>query len=162
MGIASILDAREIALIASGEHKASIVRQAVEEEPSAGVTASYLQQHGAATAWLDAAAAGDLTRMRTPWVLEEVEWNPHMTERATVWLSEQTGKPLLKLAPADYRENHLGGLLARRGPAGAINGDVFNALNDKVRGKILRTTISPLRTTGFSCTRPMPKIATSG
>ncbi len=135
MGIASILGAREIALIATGEHKAPIVRRAVEEEPSADVTASYLQQHPAATVWLDAAAAGELTRIRTPWVLSEVEWTPALTERATVWLAERTGTPLLKLSPADYRENHLGGLLARHGPAGAINGEVFNALNDKVRGK---------------------------
>jgi glucosamine-6-phosphate deaminase len=135
MGIASILDAREIALIATGEHKAPIVRRAVEEAPSADVTASYLQRHPAATVWLDRPAAGELTRMRTPWILEEVTWTRETTERATVWLAEQTGKPLLKLAPSDYRENHLGGLLARRGPAGEINGEVFNVLNGKVHGK---------------------------
>jgi len=135
MGIASILDAREIALIATGEHKAPIVRRAVEEAPSADVTASYLQRHPAATVWLDRPAAGELTRMRTPWILEEVSWSRESTERATVWLAERTGKPLLKLAPSDYRENHLGGLLARRGPAGEINGEVFNVLIDKVRGK---------------------------
>jgi len=135
MGIATILDSREIALIATGEHKAPIVRRAVEDEPTADVTASYLQMHPATTVWLDGAAACDLTRIRTPWVLEDVEWTPEMTERAAVWLSERTGKPLLKLAPADYREHHLAGLLARRGPAGAINGEVFNALNDRIRGK---------------------------
>ena len=135
MGIASILDAREIALIATGEHKAPIVRRAVEEAPSADVTASYLQRHPAARVWLDRPAAGELPRMRTPWILEEVSWTRVMTERATVWLAEQTGKPLLKLAPSDYRENHLGGLLARRGPAGEINGEVFNVLNGKVHGK---------------------------
>jgi len=135
MGIATILGSREIALIATGEHKAPIVRRAVEDEPTADVTASYLQLHPATTVWLDEAAAGDLTRLSTPWVLGEVEWTPAMTQRATVWLTERTGKPLLKLAPADYREHHLAGLLARRGPAGAINGEVFNALNDKVHGK---------------------------
>jgi glucosamine-6-phosphate deaminase len=135
MGIASILEAREIALIATGEHKASIVRRAVEGAPSADVTASYLQRHPAVTVWLDRAAGGELTRIQTPWVLEEVEWTPEITERATVWLAERTGKPLLKLSPDDYRENHLGSLLARRGPAGEINGQVFNALNKKVRGK---------------------------
>ena len=135
MGIASILEAREIALIATGEHKASIVKRAVEDVPSADVTASYLQRHPAVTVWLDRAAGAELTRLQTPWVLEEVEWTPAVTERATVWLAERTGKPLLKLSPADYRENHLGGLLARRGPAGEINGQVFNALNGKVRGK---------------------------
>jgi glucosamine-6-phosphate deaminase len=135
MGIASILEAREIALIATGEHKASIVRRAVEDPPSPDVTASYLQRHPAVTVWLDRAAGGELTRLQTPWVLEEVEWTPEATERAAIWLAERTGKPLLKLSPADYRENYLAGLLARRGPAGEINGQVFNALNGKVRGK---------------------------
>lgn len=135
MGIASILDAREIALIATGEHKAAIVRRAIEEEPSASVAASYLQRHPGAMAWLDVAAAGELTRVRTPWVLQDVEWTAEMVERATVWLAERVEKPLLKLAPADYRENHLGSLLARRGPAGEINGHVFNVLLDKVRGR---------------------------
>lgn len=105
IGIASILEAREIALIATGEHKATIVRRAVEEEPSADVTASYLQRHPAVTVWFDRAAAAELTRMQTPWVLEEVDWTPAMTERATVWLAERSGKALLKLSPVDYREN---------------------------------------------------------
>ena len=137
IGIASILEAREIALIATGEHKAPIVRRAVEEEPSADDTASYLQRHAAVTVWLDLAAAAELTRMRTPWILEEVDWTPAMTERATVWLAERSGKALLKLSPVDYRENHLSGLLARRGPAGEINGEVFNLLKDTVREKKL-------------------------
>lgn len=135
MGVASIMDAREVALIATGEHKAEIVRRAVEEAPAADVTASCLQRHPAATVWLDRAAAGRLTRIRIPWVLQDVEWTPSMTERATVWLSERTGKALLKLAPADYRENHLGGLLSRHGPAGAINGRVFNRLREKIHGR---------------------------
>lgn len=64
MGIATILEAREIALIATGEHKADIVRRAIEEEPTAEVTASFLQGHAGTTAWLDRAAAGRLTRLR--------------------------------------------------------------------------------------------------
>ena len=135
MGIASIMNAREVALIATGEHKAEIIRRAVEEGPTAGVTASYLQRHPAASVWLDLPAAGYLTRVCTPWVLQEVEWTPELTERATVWLSERSETAILKLSPVDYRENHLSGLLARHGPAGAINGEVFNRLKDKIRGK---------------------------
>ena len=50
MGIATILAAREIALIAIGGHKAEIVRRLVEEPPSAVVPASLLQGHVAAWA----------------------------------------------------------------------------------------------------------------
>ncbi|UCC72522.1 MAG: glucosamine-6-phosphate deaminase [Gemmatimonadota bacterium] len=135
MGIASIMDAKEIALIATGEHKAQIVRRAVEGEVSQDVTATYLQQHAEATVYLDLAAAGELTRIKTPWVLESVEWTPGMTEDAVVWLAEKTDKAILKLTARDYRENYLSPLLNKYASAGEVNGEVFNRLRDKIRGR---------------------------
>lgn len=135
MGVATILSAREIALVATGEHKAAIVRRAVEGEPSPDVAATYLQGHPDATVYLDLAAAADLTRIRTPWVLGPVEWTPAMTERAVVWLAERTDKAILKLTAADYTAHHLSPLLAQAGAAGPINGLVFNRLRDKIRGR---------------------------
>jgi glucosamine-6-phosphate deaminase len=120
MGIASIMDAKEIALIATGEHKAPIVRRAVEGAVSQNVTATYLQQHGSATVYLDLAAAGELTRVKTPWVLEPVEWAPGMIEDAVVWLAEETDKAILKLTARDYRENHLSPLLNKYAGAGDV------------------------------------------
>jgi len=135
MGVATILEAREIALVATGEHKASIVRRAVEGEPSPDVAATYLQGHANATVYLDLAAAAELTRIGTPWLLGPVEWTPSMTERAVVWLAERTGKAILKLTARDYTEHHLSPLLAKAGAAGPINGDVFNRLRDRIRGR---------------------------
>ena len=135
MGVATILEAREIALVATGEHKASIVRRAVEGEPSPDVAATYLQGHPNATVYLDLAAAAELTRVGTPWLLGPVEWTPTMTERAVVWLAERTGKAILKLTARDYTEHHLSPLLAKAGAAGPINGDVFNRLRDRIRGR---------------------------
>jgi glucosamine-6-phosphate deaminase len=135
MGVATILDVREIALIATGEHKAEIVARAVEGEVSQDVAATFLQRHPNATAYLDTAAAAQLTRMRTPWVLGPVEWTAPMTERAVVWLAEQTGKGILKLTARDYTEHHLSPLLAKHGAAGPINGAVFNRLREKIRGR---------------------------
>src|SRR5439155_25142511 len=43
LGVSTILEAREIALIATGEHKAEIVRRAVEGDVSQDVAATYLQ-----------------------------------------------------------------------------------------------------------------------
>ena len=74
MGVASILDAREVALIATGEHKAAVIRRAVEGEPDPDVAATYLQKHPNATFYLDPAAAAELTRVKTPWVVGEVQW----------------------------------------------------------------------------------------
>jgi len=135
MGVATILEAREIALLATGEHKAGIVRRTVEGAVSPDVAATFLQQHPNAAVYLDLAAAADLTRIRTPWVLEPVEWTPAMRERAVVWLAQETGKAILKLAARDYTDHHLSPLLAKHGAAGPINGEVFNRLRDKIRGR---------------------------
>jgi len=135
MGIATILEAKEVVLIATGEHKAAIVRRAVEGEIDLAIAATYLQRHPNVTFFLDAAAAADLTRMRTPWVRGEVRWTRDLEIRALVWLSQVTGRSLLKLDDLDYREHHLSGLLARYGSAGPLNGEVFNALISKIRGR---------------------------
>ena len=135
MGIATIMEAREIALVATGEHKSAIVRRAVEGEPDPDVAATYLQKHPNAVFYLDHAAAAELTRIQTPWVLGEVKWTREMEIRAVIWLSEKTRKSVLKLDSLDYREHHLSSLLARYGAAGPLNGEVFNALISKIRGK---------------------------
>ncbi|MBA3645411.1 MAG: glucosamine-6-phosphate deaminase [Gemmatimonadaceae bacterium] len=135
MGVGTIMEAREIALVATGEHKSAIVLRAVEGEPDPDVAATYLQKHSHAVFYLDPAAAANLTRIQTPWVLGEVHWNREMEIRAVIWLSERTRKSVLKLDSLDYREHHLSSLLARYGSAGPLNGEVFNALISKIRGK---------------------------
>ena len=135
MGVASILDAREIALVATGEHKAAIVRRAVEGEPDPDVAATYLQSHPNATFYLDPAAGAELTRIKTPWVVGEVRWDRKLETEAVIWLSQTVGKSILKLDAEDYREHHLSSLLARYGSPGPLNGEVFNALVSKIRGR---------------------------
>jgi len=60
MGVATILEARRVALLAFGEAKAAIVARAVKEAPSAACPATWLQRHPACTFHLDAAAAKGL------------------------------------------------------------------------------------------------------
>ena len=57
MGVGTILDAREIFIIAFGEHKAEIVKQAIEGEITSSVPGSYLQEHPNAKFVMDHAAA---------------------------------------------------------------------------------------------------------
>lgn len=61
MGCGTILAAREIALLAWGEGKASILERAFEGAVSDDVPASFLREHGHVTAYLDAAAASHLS-----------------------------------------------------------------------------------------------------
>jgi glucosamine-6-phosphate deaminase len=135
MGVATIMDAREVALISTGEHKAPIIRRAVEGDINPDVAATYLQQHRNATFYVDGASAAELTRIKTPWVVGEVRWTRKLELQAVIWLSEATGKSVLKLDDSDYRDHHLSALLARYGSAGPLNGEVFNTLISKIRGK---------------------------
>ena len=57
MGVATILEARRVELIAFGEAKAEIVHRAMKTTPSPDCPATWLQQHPRCTFHLDAAAA---------------------------------------------------------------------------------------------------------
>lgn len=135
MGVATILDADEVALMATGEHKARIVARAVEGPVDPDVAATYLQEHPNATVYVDPAAAAELTRVKTPWVLGEIEWNRQRVVDAVTWLSDRVGKSILRLETKDYRDHHLSQLVARRGSAPPVNGEVFNELISKIRGR---------------------------
>ena len=135
MGVATILEAREICLLATGEHKAAIIRRAVEGEVDHEVAATFLQRHTGVTVYCDGAAAADLTRIATPWLVDEVRWTTALEIRAVTWLSLTVNRAILKLTERDYIEQHLASLLARHGTPGAVNGLVFNALGAKIRGR---------------------------
>ncbi len=133
MGVATIMAASEIVLIATGEHKAAIIRRAVEGDISHEIAATYLQEHNNTTFYVDAAASSDLTRVATPWLLREVEWTAELIERAVIWLSTLIATPILKLSSTDYRENHLSSLLARYPSVDVLNKAVFSRLASKIR-----------------------------
>ena len=135
MGVATILEAREIAILATGEHKSNIVRRAVEGEVDLEVAATFLQSHPNTTFYVDRAAAAELTRVATPWLLDEVQWSDPLMVRAVAWLSQQTGKGILKLTQRDYADHKMSSLVARHGSPGTVNGLVFNKLGAKIRGK---------------------------
>jgi glucosamine-6-phosphate deaminase len=126
MGVGTIMEARKIALMAFGEHKAPIVRRAVEEEVSEAVSASFLQRHNDATVLLDAAAASYLTPIRTPWKVGSVQWTPALIRRAVIDLSLQVHKGLLQLSDDDFREHELYELLREHGPAHQLGRRVFD------------------------------------
>jgi glucosamine-6-phosphate deaminase len=139
MGVKSILGARRVILMAWGQHKADIVRTAIEGEVSSQVTASFLQEYPNATFVLDAAAASSLTRHRTPWLLGPLEdqglaWDERMTRRAILWLSQLRQKPILKLTDDDYNEAGLQDLLRAHGSAYEANLVGFYQMQDTITG----------------------------
>ena len=79
MGVGTILDAREIVLLATGATKAAIMEKAVEGPVTSMVTASALQLHPACKVIVDEAAAGELkAREYYRWIFEnEPDWEPY-------------------------------------------------------------------------------------
>jgi glucosamine-6-phosphate deaminase len=134
MGVGTILDARQIILIAFGEHKAPIIASAVEGEITPSVAASFLQQHSQADIYLDSAAAQSLTRLSAPWTYGPVDWHEKGIRKASIWLARHLEKPLLKLVEEDYNEEGLQDLLAKHGRAYDINLKVFRHLQNTITG----------------------------
>jgi glucosamine-6-phosphate deaminase len=134
MGIGTILEARRIYLLAWGESKAAVVAQAVEERPSDGLPASFLQAHKQCQFVVDEGAARHLTRVRHPWLVGPVDWDAAMTRRAVLWLARKTGKALLKLVDEDYTENGMADLLTQYGSAYHLNIAIFNTTQHTITG----------------------------
>jgi glucosamine-6-phosphate deaminase len=134
MGIDTILHARQIMLVAWGEHKCGIVREAIEKRFDVACPASALQLHKNAQIMLDLGAASSLTRIATPWVVTSCEWDDQLIRRAVVWLCKQTGKPILKLTNKDYNDYGLSELITRFESAYNCNIKVFNDLQHTITG----------------------------
>ena len=134
MGVGTILQARQILLLAFGEGKASVVAKAVEGEISTAIAASFLQDHSNAQMFLDEAAAEQLTRYRCPWILGSVDWDEPKIRKAVIWLARHLKKPILKLTEEDYNEEGLQDLLASHGSAYSINLKVFRYLQSTITG----------------------------
>jgi glucosamine-6-phosphate deaminase len=79
MGVGTILDAREILLLATGPAKAAILAKAVEGPITAMISASALQLHPNCKVVVDEAAAAGLTqRVYYDWVFQnEPEWQDY-------------------------------------------------------------------------------------
>ena len=134
MGIATILSAQKVIMLAQGEGKAKVIQQAVEGEICDQCAASALQMHPNAQVVLDLPAATNLTRIQHPWLVTSCEWDDKLTRSAIVWLCRETGKPILKLTDKDYNEHGLGELLALYGSAYNVNIKIFNDLQHTITG----------------------------
>lgn len=134
MGVTTILNARRVVLLAWGERKAAVIRGAVEGEVTEKNPASYLQTHQNATFIIDQHAAVELTRVKSPWAVDAIEWNDQMIRKATTFLSLLLNKPILKLTDKDYNDNGMSDLLASHGSSYDINIKVFNQLQHTITG----------------------------
>lgn len=134
LGVKKIMQAKRVVLIAWGEHKSPIIRQAVEGPVTEYVPASYLQGHANAQIVMDEACAAGLSRRKTPWLFDSVEWNQAMIKKAVTSLALSLEKSILMLTNEDYNENGLSELLSLYGQAYDINIEVFNLVQHTITG----------------------------
>jgi glucosamine-6-phosphate deaminase len=135
MGIATILKAKRVILMALGEGKAGIIHKAIEGPVTSDVPASFLQKHSNALFILDNTSSSELTKVKTPWLTDICDWNDtRLLRRAVVWLCQKLQKPILKLTDRDYGSNGMGDLIAEKGPSNRINIEVFNDLQRTITG----------------------------
>ncbi|GAB5550572.1 MAG: glucosamine-6-phosphate deaminase [Saprospiraceae bacterium] len=134
MGIQTIMNAKQIYLLGWGQHKAAILKQAIEGEITPVVPSTFLQEHKNVKAHLDQAAAEELTRFSAPWLIGMCNWTEDLICKAVVWLSKKVNKPILKLTEEHYAENSLGDLTIEYASANKINIKIFNRLQHTISG----------------------------
>lgn len=134
LGVSKIMQAKRVVLLAWGERKAGMIADAVQGSVSEHNPSSYLQNHSNVVFVVDESAASDLIRIKSPWLVEDVEWDSKTVKKAVTSLSLVLEKPILKLTNKDYNDNGLSDLLARYGQSYEINIEVFNQLQHSISG----------------------------
>jgi len=134
MGVGTIRSAKKIILLAWGEKKSEIVKQAVESKISDEVPATYLQKHDNTVFVVDKAAGEELTKIKTPWIISSCEWDYELIRKAVIWLSLKVEKPILKLTNRDYNDHGMGDIITEFDSAYNINIKLFNHLQHTITG----------------------------
>lgn len=134
MGVGSIMKARKVYMMAWGEGKAGVIKKAVEGPITDQVPSSFLQKHNDCLVVLDEAAPSELVRIKTPWLLDSIDWDDRLIRKAVVWLCQKVKKPVLKLTNHDYMENGMGDVITEHGSAYKVNIKVFNDLQHTITG----------------------------
>lgn len=134
MGVSTILRSKRIVLLAWGQNKADIIKRTIQGDISSEIPATFLQNHDNTTFVLDQSAASELTRLKTPWLVEECVWTEELKSKAIVWLCKKTKQSILKLTDRDYNNNGMSDLLAQEGSAYDMNINMFNKLQHTITG----------------------------
>lgn len=134
MGVGSILKAKNVIMMAWGEGKSMVIKKAVEGPITDQIPSSFLQKHTNCLVVLDEAASSELVRVKTPWLLESIDWNEIKIRKAVVWLCQLIKKPVLKLTNHDYMEHGMGDIITEYGSAYQVNIKVFNYLQHTITG----------------------------
>ncbi len=135
LGIGNFLKAKRIILLAWGENKAATIRESVEGDCTEHVPMSALQKHSQVEVIIDEAAALELTRVKTPWLVGECCWDDdRFVRKAVLWLCNKVNKPILKLLDRDYVDHGMGDLITKFDDFSKVNIKIFNDLQHTITG----------------------------
>jgi len=134
MGINTILASKRIILMAWGNKKAHVVLKSIEGKVDPNIPCSYLQNHNNATVVLDSEAAADVTRIKTPWLVDSCKWTDDLICKAVLWLCKKTQKSVLKLTDEDYNMYGMSDLLNVERNCYKLNIKIFNRLQKTITG----------------------------
>jgi glucosamine-6-phosphate deaminase len=134
MGVGTIMSAKRIILMAWGEGKAPIIRKTVEGQITDIVPATYLQNHPNVSIILDDGSSAELTRVKTPWLTQMMDWDDELIKKAVIWLSIKLDKPILKLTNRDYSDNGMADIVTEYDSAYNINIKIFKGLQRTITG----------------------------
>ncbi|KAL9657259.1 hypothetical protein ABK040_011480 [Willaertia magna] len=114
-GISTILNSKEIILIATGESKSEIVHKTMEhkfEDPSE-CPSTFLRMHKNCHYYFDRAASDKLKIVRTPWLINRSfnDWSFEYKKKAVIHLAQTTKKGICELGVEDFANNGLTSLL---------------------------------------------------
>jgi glucosamine-6-phosphate deaminase len=134
IGVMVIKKARRIFMLATGDHKASVIRRFVERGPEQPVALSFLAKHPNLTLCLDEAAASLLTRNVTPWFFGSmhVDWSNEISRvRAVCHLSEFLHKTIPSLETRDFLQYSLQDLVMKY-PIDTLRQEVMKTIGSKI------------------------------
>ncbi len=133
MGIKTIRKSKRIVLMAWGNNKSSVVKNAIEGDIDSNISASYLQNHKNVTFVLDKTASDELTRVKSPWRTGSCKWTEKLKAKAVAWLCNRTNKSILNLTESDYNKNNLSELLLEK-PYDELNLDFYKRIHRSITG----------------------------
>ena len=132
MGIATIIDAREIILMASGARKAPIIARAWQEKITAKIPASLLREHPNCEVYLDEAAAAALAGRAQPWRAAGADFaDAALRERALIGIALENQTTLAQITPADLERAGAGALASDAAQLARYASEVAAALTAK-------------------------------
>ncbi len=133
MGIATILSARALVLMASGAGKAPILAEALEGKITSKVPASWVREHPNLAVFLDESAAANLVQRAQPWRVPDADFrDAALRERTLISVALELDKPLSGVSREDLAQSGAARLALTEADLERVKAELSAALQRKI------------------------------